>query len=63
MLGINAGASLGVAIVVLTVGSVGGVLIAGLGLLGDLSLVAAASLGAGAVFGCVLLISARVQAR
>lgn len=61
VLGINAGASLGVAIVVLSVGSIGGVLIAGLGLLGDLSLVVAASLGAGAVLGCVLLISARVQ--
>lgn len=61
VLGINAGASLGVAIVVLAVGSVGGVLIAGLGILGDLGLVAAASLGAGAVLGCVLLISARVQ--
>lgn len=61
VLGINAGASLGVAIVVLAVGSVGGVLIAGLGILGDLGLVAAASLGAGAVLGCVLLVSARVQ--
>ena len=61
VLGISAGASLGVAIVVLTVGSVGGVLIAGLGFLGDLSLAVAAIMGAAAVLGCVLLVSRHVQ--
>ncbi len=61
VLGISAGASLGVAIVVLTVGSVGSVLIAGLGFLGDLSLAVAAIMGAAAVLGCVLLVSRSVQ--
>ena len=61
VLGINSGASLGVAIVVLAVGSVGSALLAGLGVLGDLSLAFAASLGAAAVLGCVLLISRKVQ--
>jgi iron complex transport system permease protein len=61
VLGISAGASLGVAIVVLTVGSVGSVLIAGLGLMGDLSLAVAAIMGAAAVLGCVLLVSRSVQ--
>ena len=61
VLGISAGASLGVAIVVLTVGSVGSVLIAGLGVMGDLSLAVAAIVGAAAVLGCVLLVSRSVQ--
>ena len=61
VLGISAGASLGVAIVVLTVGSVGSVLIAGMGFLGDLSLAVAAIMGAAAVLGCVLLVSRSVQ--
>lgn len=61
VLGINSGASLGVAIVVLAVGAVGSALLAGLGVLGDLSLAFAASLGAAAVLGCVLLISRKVQ--
>ncbi len=61
VLGINAGASLGVAIVVLAFGSVGSALLAGLGVLGDLSLAFAASLGAAVVLGSVLLISRKVQ--
>ena len=61
VLGISAGASLGVAIVVLTVGSVGSALIAGMGFLGDLSLAVAAIMGAAAVLGCVLLVSRSVQ--
>ena len=61
VLGISAGASLGVAIVVLTVGAVGSALIAGLGFLGDLSLAVAAIMGAAAVLGCVLLVSRSVQ--
>jgi iron complex transport system permease protein len=61
VLGINSGASLGVAIVVLAFGSVGSALLAGLGMLGDLSLAFAASLGAAIVLGCVLVISRKVQ--
>lgn len=61
VLGINAGASLGVALVVLTLGSVGSTLLAGLGVLGDLSLAFAASLGSAFVLGCVLLVSRKVQ--
>ncbi|MFT5370325.1 MAG: iron complex transport system permease protein [Candidatus Latescibacterota bacterium] len=61
VLGINSGASLGVAIVVLAFGSVGSALLAGLGVLGDLSLAFAASFGAAAVLGCVLFISRKVQ--
>ncbi|MCE2433839.1 MAG: iron ABC transporter permease [Candidatus Latescibacteria bacterium] len=61
VLGISAGASLGVAIVVLTVGAVGSVLIAGMGFLGDLSLAVAAIIGAATVLGCVLLVSRSVQ--
>jgi iron complex transport system permease protein len=61
VLGINAGASLGVAIVVLAFGSVGSALLAGLGVLGDLSLAFAASLGAAVVLGCVMLVSRKVQ--
>jgi len=61
VLGINAGASLGVAIVVLVVGSSSGALVVGLGITGDLSLALAGSLGAAAVLGCVLLVSRSVQ--
>ena len=61
VLGISAGASLGVAIVVLTAGAVGSALIAGLGFLGDLGLAFAATLGAAAVLGGVLLVSRSVS--
>ena len=61
VLGISAGASLGVAIVVLTAGAVGSALIAGLGFLGDLGLAFAAILGAAAVLGGVLLVSRSVS--
>ena len=61
VLGISAGASLGVAIVVLTAGAVGSALIAGLGFLGDLGLAVAAILGAAAVLGGVLLVSRSVS--
>ena len=61
VLGINSGASLGVAIVVLAFGSVGSALLAGLGVLGDLSLAFSASFGAAVVLGCVLFISRKVQ--
>ncbi len=61
VLGISSGASLGVALVVLSVGTAGMVLLAGVSLLGDLGLVAAASLGSALVLGLVLLIARRVQ--
>ncbi len=63
VLGINSGASLGVALVVLSVG-VAGVsatsMLAGLGLLGNFGLTLAASLGAGLVLGLMLLVAQRV---
>ena len=64
VLGINSGASLGVALVVLSVG-VAGVsatsMLAGLGLGGNLTLVTAASLGAGLVLAFMLLVAQRVR--
>jgi len=63
VLGINSGASLGVALVVLSVG-VAGVsatsMLAGLGLLGNFGLTLAASLGAGLVLGLMLFVARRV---
>jgi len=61
VLGISSGASLGVALVVLTVGSGGVTLLAGLGALGDFSVAAAASVGAALVLGLVLLTARRVE--
>ena len=61
ILGINSGASLGVALVILSLGTTGSLLLAGLGLVGDLSLALAASLGAGAVLILVLLIGRKVR--
>ncbi len=61
VLGISSGASLGVAIVVLSTGAVGGTLIAGLGLSGDLLLAVAAGIGAGVTMALVLLLSSRVR--
>ena len=61
ILGINSGASLGVALVVLSVGTAGTALLAGLGTLGDLSLALAASLGAGVVLALILLVGQRVK--
>lgn len=62
ILGVSSGASLGVAVVILGFNA-GSTLtfIAGLSAVGDLSLALAASLGAGAVLGAVLLVSRRVQ--
>ncbi len=60
VLGISAGASLGVAVVVLSVGA-GTQLLAGLGLLGDFGLIVAASLGAGAALALVLVAARRVS--
>jgi iron complex transport system permease protein len=62
VLGINSGASLGVALVILWTGSVSQTTIfAGLGLLGDLGLIIAAGLGASLVLIFILLVSRRVQ--
>ncbi|MEZ4595167.1 MAG: iron ABC transporter permease [Chloroflexota bacterium] len=60
VLGINSGASLGVALVVLAVGT-GSTLLAGLGLLSDFGIVIAASLGAGLVLFLVLAVARRVE--
>jgi iron complex transport system permease protein len=62
VLGISSGASLGVALVVLVAG--GGssaALLAGLGLLGDLGVAVAATLGAGLVMALVLLVARWVE--
>ncbi|MGJ3237940.1 MAG: iron chelate uptake ABC transporter family permease subunit [Anaerolineae bacterium] len=61
VLGISSGASLGVALVVLASGSVGGALMAGFGLSGDLLLAGASALGAGLTMLIVLLVAHRVQ--
>ena len=61
VLGISSGASLGVALVVLSAGTVGGTLLAGFGLTGDLLLASAAALGAGLTMLIVLLVAGRVQ--
>jgi iron complex transport system permease protein len=62
VLGISSGASLGVAIVVLTANLAGaGAIFQTLGIIGDLSLVIASSLGAAGVLGLVLIVSRRVQ--
>jgi iron complex transport system permease protein len=61
VLGIHSGASLGVALVVLSVGSFGGALVAGFGLMGDLGLAGAAALGAGLTLALVLTMARRVE--
>ncbi|MEH2117888.1 iron ABC transporter permease [Nostoc sp.] len=62
VLGISSGASLGVALVVLTASATGTpTLLANLGYLGDFGLVIAASLGAASVLGMMLVVSRRVQ--
>lgn len=61
ILGISSGASLGVALVVLSSGAVGGALIAGLGLTGDLLLAGAAAIGASITMLLVIFIARRVR--
>jgi iron complex transport system permease protein len=61
VLGVSSGASLGVALVVLSVGVANTTLLAVTGLIGNLSLAAAASIGAGAVLALVLTLAQRVQ--
>lgn len=60
ILGISSGASLGVAIVVLMVGSVTTTLLTGLTFIGDLGLAVAASIGSGIVMLIVILVARRV---
>ncbi len=60
VLGVSAGASLGVAAVVLSVGAGAGRWLAGLGLAGDFALITAASLGSGATLALVLVAARRV---
>ncbi|MGB4595857.1 MAG: iron ABC transporter permease [Anaerolineaceae bacterium] len=61
ILGINSGASLGVALVILSIGTTGAYLLAGLGAFGDLSLAIAASLGAGVVLAVILLVGRKIK--
>jgi iron complex transport system permease protein len=60
VLGVSSGASLGVALVILSVGTVGGTLLAGIGLLGDLSIALAAMIGAAGVMLLVLVVARKV---
>ncbi|MCL6751951.1 iron ABC transporter permease, partial [Nostoc sp. CCCryo 231-06] len=61
VLGISSGASLGVALVVLTASVTTPTLLADLGIISDFGLVIAASLGAASVLGIMLVVSRRVQ--
>lgn len=61
VLGVSSGASLGVALVVLSVGTAGGVLLAGFGFVGDLALAGAAAAGAALTLLLVLSVAARVR--
>lgn len=61
VLGVSSGASLGVALVVLTSGSIGGTLLAGVGLGLDLGIAMAAGLGAGLTMLIVVLVASRVR--
>lgn len=60
ILGISAGASLGVALVVLVAGSAGTTLVGGLGILGNVGVAGAAAAGAAGVTVTVLLVSRRM---
>ncbi|MDZ8036090.1 iron ABC transporter permease [Nostoc sp. DedSLP04] len=61
VLGISSGASLGVALVVLTASATTPTLLADLGIISDFALIIAASLGAASVLGMMLVVSRRVQ--
>lgn len=61
VLGISSGASLGVALVILSIGTTGGVLLAGLGLLGDFGITFAAILGSAFALLLVMAVASRVQ--
>lgn len=61
ILGINSGASLGVALAILSLGAAGSLFLTQINTLGDLGVAAAAILGAALVFGLVLLVSRSVK--
>ncbi len=61
ILGISSGASLGVALVVLSIGTVGSTVLTGIGLAGDMGITVAAMVGAAVVMLLVLAISRRVR--
>lgn len=62
ILGISSGASLGVAIIMMSAGICGaGAVFAGIGLIGDMSITVAAILGSFAVLLLILLISSKIQ--
>ena len=61
VLGISSGASLGVALILLTASLTVPTLLTDLGMIGDFSLVIAASFGAASVLGLMLVVSRRVQ--
>ncbi len=61
VLGINSGASLGVALVVLASGTVGGTLLAGAGFLTDISLAVAAIIGSAVTLLLILFIARQVE--
>lgn len=61
VLGINSGASLGVALVILSLGATGSLLLAGMSLLGDLGLGIAAIIGAGVVLLLVLVVGRSIK--
>jgi iron complex transport system permease protein len=61
VLGVSSGASLGVALVVLGVGTTGSLLLAGLGLTGDFGLTVAAFVGAAITLFLVVSVASRVQ--
>lgn len=61
VLGVSSGASLGVAVVILALGTSGTVMLAGIGLFGDFGLAFAACLGSALVMGLVLLAARRVE--
>ena len=60
ILGVSSGASLGVALVVLVIGTAGTSLVDGLGVLGNVGIAGAAAVGAAAVTVIVLMVSRRV---
>ncbi|HSN95283.1 MAG TPA: iron ABC transporter permease [Anaerolineaceae bacterium] len=61
ILGINSGASLGVALAILSLGTAGSLFLTQINVLGDLGVAAAAILGASLVFGLVMLVSRTVK--
>lgn len=61
VLGISSGASLGVALVVMAAGTVGGALLVGFGLSGDLVVILAAGMGAALTLVIVFVAASRVQ--